>query len=480
MTAVPGRETLWPWLFLAALVAVGTWLRFDNLALISVWFDEAASWYQSKDGIADLIVRTANDNYPPLHNFILYATIKLLGDSEWALRAPSAILGAANIGLLYWLGAITVGRSAGLLAAALLTFSGYHIEYSQEARMYTLLAFTATWFAASSFYFFQSPSIVRGALVCVSALSLLYTHAYGPLNWLAIAVAFSACLFLRADTSRRTLKIWAASNALAIVGFMPWGWVILTRAAILHHQGFWIPDPTPELVLEQLLLVAGGASFATLLAVGTTLAVLPSRAPENGETSKPACSPIPVLLLWAVLPAGIGLLASVVILPVFLHRYLIGALPALCLIAAYGLTRFARGRPALAIVFATSTAILVANVVNHKPAPKQDWRGVAAFLERKLNASDCVLVFERHNVTALHYYHRETIDCIVLPWHGKSRKVGEIESDRVFAIISHANGSKRKKLSANFKAAGWSLAEKFKFQEIDVRLYEPTDRGNDL
>ena len=86
------------------MVVIGALLRFHNLGGESLWVDEAVSWTQAKDSLADLIKQTAPDNYPSLHNLALFAVIKLFGDSEWNLRLPSAIFGVANIVALYWLG----------------------------------------------------------------------------------------------------------------------------------------------------------------------------------------------------------------------------------------------------------------------------------------------------------------------------------------------------------------------------------------
>ena len=126
------------------VVVIGALLRLHNLGTESLWADEAASSTQAKDSLADLIKRTARDNYPPLHNLALFAAIKLFGDSEWSLRLPSATFGVANIAALYWLGTMTVGRTAGLIGAVLLALSPFHLWYSQEARMYSLLALAAT------------------------------------------------------------------------------------------------------------------------------------------------------------------------------------------------------------------------------------------------------------------------------------------------------------------------------------------------
>jgi mannosyltransferase len=71
-------------------------------------------------------------------------------DTEWVLRAPSALLAVGNVVAIYWLGVLIGSRIAGVLAPAVLATSGFHIYYSQEARMYTLLALAATLYAAAA------------------------------------------------------------------------------------------------------------------------------------------------------------------------------------------------------------------------------------------------------------------------------------------------------------------------------------------
>ena len=218
------------WATLCVTVATGAWLRFHNLGAQSLWLDEAFSWWQSKDSLADLISRTAKDNYPPLHNLFLYASINLFGDGEWSLRLPSAIFGTANILAIYWLGSMTGRRIAGLLAAAFLALSVFHVSYSQEARMYALLSLAATLFAASSFYFVRSPTIPRAALVSLAGLALLYSHPFGALNWIAIVTAFSLFTLTAPAVARRTIAIWVTSNVVAAAGFAPWAWPLLRRS----------------------------------------------------------------------------------------------------------------------------------------------------------------------------------------------------------------------------------------------------------
>jgi len=143
---------------IGSVAAMGVLLRLHNLGGESLWGDEVVSLWQAKGSLADVIWSTAHDNYPPLNNLAISAAIKLFGSSEWSLRLPSAIFGIANIVALWWLGTMTVGRTAGLIGAGMLTLSPFHLEYSQEGRMYSLLALAATLYAATCFHYLRAPS----------------------------------------------------------------------------------------------------------------------------------------------------------------------------------------------------------------------------------------------------------------------------------------------------------------------------------
>ena len=172
--AETGRSTLRPapWtatihsvgLVLVVLLAAG--LRFHDLDRTSLWLDEAVSWQQASQPFLEMIAATARDNYPPLHNIILHVTIALFGDGETALRAPSALLGVANVYVLYLLGSALWDRTTGLIAALLLTVSGFHVWYSTEARMYALLAFTATLFVLTVVYATRRPNWLNSHWMC--------------------------------------------------------------------------------------------------------------------------------------------------------------------------------------------------------------------------------------------------------------------------------------------------------------------------
>ncbi len=66
----------------------------------------------------------------------MFGWTKIFGTSEFALRLPSALLGAASVPLIFLLGRRVYGPAVGLAVAVVLALHGFHIFWSQNARMY--------------------------------------------------------------------------------------------------------------------------------------------------------------------------------------------------------------------------------------------------------------------------------------------------------------------------------------------------------
>jgi mannosyltransferase len=413
-----------------SVVSIGTWLRFRNLSADSIWLDESVSWLQSKGSLADLISATAQDVYPPLHNLLLFAFMNVSGtDTEWVLRAPSALLGIANIVAIYWLGALIGGRIAGVLAAAVLATSGFHIYYSQEARMYALLALSTTLYAAAAFFFAKSPTCARAALLAVCGLALVYSHAFGTLNWIAIAIGMSTYIVLTSDFPRRALFPWVIANAAIAIGFLPWALILLQRARGIGD--FWAPYPSPAVIYTELYLLVGGRLVAVALLIGAAVALR-----SNFHASI-------VLLFWAVAPVGLTLIESLVRTPIFVARYFIGSLPALVTLAALGLAHLLSRQRWPTVV--TGTVILAALIIGnlrYVTAPRDDWRTAATYLQGRLHNSDCVLVYPAFAIIPLRYYLR-TEFCTILPTSIAEIDGQAISAGRIFAVLSKVSETNR-------------------------------------
>src|SRR3990172_4791582 len=77
------------------------------------------------------------------HTLLVYLAYHLLGDQPWIIRLPAFLAGVAIIPLTYAAAALFYNRKVGLLSAGLAAASPLLIDYSANARGYTLIcAFT--------------------------------------------------------------------------------------------------------------------------------------------------------------------------------------------------------------------------------------------------------------------------------------------------------------------------------------------------
>ena len=456
---------------LAVCVVFAAWLRLPTLGHDSIWIDEAVSLAQSRGSIADILNAVARDNYPPLHNLILAASIHLFGESEWALRSTSALFGLLNIVAVYWVGRLVAGPLAGLFAAALLTFSGFHVWYSQEARSYALLALAATVFAGLSIRLWRRWSVPDAVFLALVGIALLYTHPYGATTWVSVAVAIALAIAIWQQPRGIGLAGWGALQALIFAAFLPWALVLARRAAAIHRDGFWIPYPTPAFVWTQLTEVASGAQLLALLAMFALVAVIPLAALNDDQPSSTGSRAIApaltiVLVAWALLPAVIGYAISAATTPILVARYLIASLPAILILAGAGMARLATNRKALAIV-AFGSALIVVPAININPGPRSDWRNAALAFDSAIRAGDCVVIFGDNGYNALSYYYHQPIGCIRFTASPAGVDPDEIPSDRVLFLLYSSGG---RDVLDRFKAPLWTMVREEPFRGVDLAI----------
>jgi hypothetical protein len=148
-----------------------------------------------------------------------------------------------------------------------------------------------------------------------------------------------------------------------------------------------------------------------------------------------------VLLIWAAAPVGLVLIKSLISTPIFVARYFIGALPALVTLAALGMAHLLShpkwpAKVAAAVVLA---AVIIGNL-RYVTAPRDDWRTVAAYLQARLQNSDCVLVYPAFNIGPLRYYLRREF-CAILPTSIAEINGQAIGAARIFAVLSRIKDS---------------------------------------
>jgi 4-amino-4-deoxy-L-arabinose transferase-like glycosyltransferase len=413
------------WLGLVILTLCAFALRLYRLDGQSLWYDEGVTVEIARRGIAELTRWTAGDIQPPLYYYIIAASGRLAGWSEWSIRFPSAVFGAAAVPLLAAVTiALTRRRLAGLLAAALAAFHPLLVYYSQEARMYAML--TTLGIVLAYLVIHGEEAIRRRTLhwtaYVVVATAAVYTHYFAFFLLIALATAYlidqlfvlprlkSAAAPAGADADlpstvrRRPLLGFALANVAVLLAYLPWFAALLNRLSM--DASYWegefklvealrhvaISFTSGETVLEEratILLIP--YALLTLVALGALLA---------RRTVQPRT--LLYALLWLAVPvAAVLLLASAV--PKFNARYVMIALPGLLLLWAAGLSALVRLRAwhwtgvlrspltsapsllsgVLILLLFTGSIYAVRNWFTNPAFTKAEWRQLSAFIRSR-------------------------------------------------------------------------------------------------
>ncbi len=224
-------------LILAVVLALA--LRVLRLDFQPLWWDEGYSVWFATHPLGQMAALTAEDIHPPLYYALLHGWTQLVGAGPAALRLLSVVLGTLAIPAIYLAGRrLTGSRRVAALAAFLLAINPLHVFYSQEIRMYGLVALLSTGVIAAAWRIFgpetqrHGDAAVSGPsphhLIAVSprhhviyiflATLALYTQYYTA--FLPIGLTLYAAWRWRRDL--RNLARWLAAQAAVAVLYLPW------------------------------------------------------------------------------------------------------------------------------------------------------------------------------------------------------------------------------------------------------------------
>lgn len=328
-------------LVLILLLALG--LRFYRLDAQSLWSDEGNSASLAQRSLPLITAAAGGDIHPPLYYYLLHFWSLVFGTSEFALRALSALAGVALVGLVFWIGAELFGRAAGLAGAALAAINPFQVYYSQEARMYILVAALGAGATLCFVRWVRGREAGRRATGWAVALALvtaagLYTHYAFPVIAAAQAVALILWLARRREGRMRTALAWLGIQAAAFALYLPW--LPTAYRQITTWPSARYPVTSLSAPLEALHLLALGQTLPAgnyLLALALVVWLLLATWFLRPEARDRHAFPLLVVLSWLVVPVAFILAAGLFQGP-FL-KFLLIASPPLCLLLGAGLAR---------------------------------------------------------------------------------------------------------------------------------------------
>jgi 4-amino-4-deoxy-L-arabinose transferase-like glycosyltransferase len=393
-------------LALIITLLVAATLRLYNLGGPSFWFDEQLTITLASERLEKIpsVVRQSEQT-PPLLHVIMHAWLGSFGLTEFWVRLPAAIFGTLAVWATYLLGAALFGRREGLVAALLMTVSGFHLAYSQEARVYSLLLLMGL-LSSLAFVKLLREGGRNNQIAYVLATGVLYwTHLHAVF---IVAAQHLTWLYLRLspatthETHRPRISTprWILLSTLSAAIFAPW---IPTVVYWLRSvsQSFWIPPMGPGFLPHVYVLFAGSAVGLVALLLATAWGAC--RTPERWK--------IVFLVSLALLPVAVPYVASLLLRPLFVHRYAITASAGLFLLAGRGLTALPDRRVQL-LALAGMVGLSVASIpaIRREVDNKPDVRNASWYVADHARDGDVIFLDGGNaNATLLQYLNGQDI-----------------------------------------------------------------------
>ncbi len=324
---------------ISIFAAISLW----TIGASSVWFDEAFSAYIIRFNFLEIIQYTAQDVHPPLYYFFLKTWSMVFGTTDVALRSMSVLFGAIAILGSYALVRKLFGKRAALFSLLILILSPVIIRYSQEMRMYTMVAAIAI---AATYMLVQATRtqkkrdwVIYGILVALG----MYTHYFAAIVWLAHWAWRAWDLSGKRQSFKKFFSVffskeWVFAHIVAVGLYVPWLPLLVTQLLVVQAFGFWIPPVSPATIgnfvtsllfyREQGSVTSWGlVAFVAILALLVYLMITLYRSAKAERQSA-----YRLLLCVSFVPAIILIIASMPPLQsTFVERYLI---PSAFMIAA--------------------------------------------------------------------------------------------------------------------------------------------------
>jgi 4-amino-4-deoxy-L-arabinose transferase-like glycosyltransferase len=413
-----GRESR-TWAILAAILLLALGLRLVNLGGRTLWYDEAFAvlfaekgWDAMIDGTLTPVEGGAADVHPLLYYATLNAWMDVFGQGAAAVRMYSVLIGVATVFATFLLARDWFGDRTGLVAAFITAVAPFHVQYSQETRMYALLALVlvlTTWTYWQAWQHGQPGywiafGVQAGIAMQVQQLAATYLLALGLLP------------FLARDRARIVQTGLAALLALAI--YLPWMLYLPDQLRKLRH--YWVQRPNVLhfwLALRTFVSVNLDFSSAWWLPTFLMAAVLTIFLLYRGYVVLHSTRHDPVdrqavgWALWlAFMPMILMWVASYVFQPMFLPRALLPSAVIFYIALAWLFTQAEVPGVIAGVLAAAWGVIIVFSLVTHytwDTFPNPPFDRADQFLAGQLESGDVIVHGNKITALPMIYYDRQ-------------------------------------------------------------------------
>jgi 4-amino-4-deoxy-L-arabinose transferase-like glycosyltransferase len=393
------------WLALIALVLAGFGLRVFRADHQEIWGDEAAKLEVVNQGLAHLFSPGA-EVHPRFFHAWLFLWHRLFGYNVFGLRMLPVLFGVLGLPLIAALARRMLRSRGGAAAAAfVLAFSPFHLAYSQDLTMYSLLfamlalSFCSLWRVLEE----SQAGWSRWGLYVVLTILTFHTHYYSVFA----LIAQNAYVLIRHRPL--LLRRWLPAQGLIALGTLPWlllQYRLLAGQAVDQTQDFTLAH-LGEILRQGAVAFTVGATFPAAYAWLAAVFVFVILGALTALLWRPATRRAGLLLgLWLLSPPLLVWVFDIW-LQHFGERFISMSLPPLVLLLGWGAARLPPRRwgtavMAVAYLLAVSLAI---NAWYFDPAVlKSDYGRRLADIARDALPGDVLLLNGPQQATLFEIY----------------------------------------------------------------------------
>ena len=440
-------------IYLGVIVLMGLGLRLAFLWQ-PIRYDEAFTYNVfASQGVREILTNYGQPNNHIFHSLLVYFATSLLGSEPWIIRLPAFIAGILVVPVAYVTARTYYNKEAALLGAAFVAVSSSLIEYSTNARGYTIICLFTLLMLVLAKYIKAENNHAAWLLFSLTAVLGFFTipvmlYPYGGLmGWLL--VSWLARDFYAPERAK-SLKLMLLS-ALAVgvfTGLLYIPVIVGSGLDKLINNQFVRPESWSQSVgTFWVLLSAMGRHWNTDIPLLASLIMLLGFIASIVFNKKLSNDKIPlalVLIFWCIV---VMLLTRRVppwsrvflfLLPLYLMWSSAGIVYLLSMISQWRkyVTAPVFGGLVLLAVIVLALNLLRTRSVYHseQTGTLRDGQEIVSWLGKHLQAGDAVISFAPSDAILQYYLDQEHIDVELYSEHGSVR-----DFKRAFIITNIAN-----------------------------------------
>ncbi|MGI8420582.1 MAG: glycosyltransferase family 39 protein [Candidatus Levyibacteriota bacterium] len=417
--------------FYLLIIIISVGVSVVTLAFQSIRLDEAQSIWVSTKSISQVLHLDAQDVLVPLYEVLLHFWLQIFGNTILAARSLSFLFFVITLPVLYQLAKEMSNKRVAMVTITLFSLSPFIMWYSSEARMYSLFAFVTTWNHLFFVRFIRSGGRASKFGYCTTAILGLYTHyffifllatQFCYLIWCAIInpeyeMGIKNDLQKPPNRSRKIVIIHFLLMLIAAVFFLPWIYFFLQMGAASNSQPL-IVAPTSFNIFQVFINFLFGFQSNTIQSILISLwpifvlsffFIFTKREEQSGEN-------INYFAFATFLPVILIFLGSY-LRPIFLSRYLILVTPTLFILISWIFSGFHKkgSRIIFGILFSVMFILLVYQNIATTTPLKENYAGVANYLQSYATASDIVAVSAPFTIYPIEYTYQGNTKIETIP-----------------------------------------------------------------